>query len=100
MERPPQLAPEALLDALRCQFEEVCRGIAGAVNRTPAGAVINASEEKVRDLFADFRRAAYQAAVQMRLDAAEAAFPPSAAPRDRQALAEQGPRGTERPDHQ
>src|SRR4051794_27773451 len=100
MEGPPQLAAEALLDALRCQSEEVCRGIADAVNRAPAGAVINASEEEARDLFADFRRAAYQAAVQMRLDAAEAAFPPSAAPRDRQALAEQGARGAERPGRQ
>jgi hypothetical protein len=83
MEQPPQLSPEAFVDAMRLQFEELCRGIADAVNRAPAGAVINDSEEKVRDLFADFRRAAYQAAVQMRLDAAEAAFPPSAAPADR-----------------
>ena len=35
------------------------------------------SEEQVRDLFADFRREAYQAALQLRIDAAEAAFPPS-----------------------
>jgi hypothetical protein len=100
MEQQPQLAPEAFLEAMRAQFEEVCRGIASAVNRAPAGAVINASEEKVRDLFADFRRQAYQTAVQMRLDAAEAAFPPPAPPRHRPAPAEQGPRGAQHPDRQ
>jgi hypothetical protein len=100
MEQQPQLDPEAFIAALRARFEEVCRGIADAVNQAPAGAVLNASEEKVRDLFADFRRDAYQAAVQMRLDAAEAAFPPSAPPRHRPAPAEQGPRGAHRPDRQ
>jgi hypothetical protein len=100
MDPLPQLSPEAFCEALRSRFEQVCRAIADAVNQAPAGAVINASEEKVRDLFADFRQAAYQTAVQMRLGAAEAAFPPSAPPRDRQALAEQGSRGTQLPDRQ
>ena len=35
--------------------------------------------------------ATFQAAVQLRLDAAQAAFPPSAAPSDRHPSAEQGP---------
>jgi hypothetical protein len=48
--------------------------------RAPAGQVINASEEEVRDLLADFRLATYQAAIQLRLEAAQAASPPSAAP--------------------
>ncbi len=80
MDAQPQLAPEALLQSLRGRFEELCRSIADAVNQAPAGQVINASEEKVRDLFADFRRQAYQMALQLRIDAAEAAFPPSAGP--------------------
>ena len=73
----PQLSPEALLESLRGRFEELCRCVADAVNQAPAGQVINASEEKVRDLFADFRQQAYQTALQLRIDAAEAAFPPS-----------------------
>jgi hypothetical protein len=43
---------------------------------------------KVRTLLADFRQATYQAAVQLRLDAAQAAFPPSTAAGDGTALAE------------
>ena len=50
--------------------------MAAAVNQAPAGQVVNASEEKVRDLLADFRQATYQAAIQLRTDAAQAAFSP------------------------
>jgi hypothetical protein len=53
--------------------------------------VINDSEEQVRDLLARFRKETYQAALQLRLAAQEAASPPSAAPRHGQAPAEQGP---------
>ena len=93
MEPQPQLSAQDLLERLRGRFEQLCRGVAEAVNRAPPGQVINASEEAVRDLFADFRQATFQAAVQLRLDAAQAAFPPSAAPRDPKAPAEQGPGG-------
>jgi hypothetical protein len=81
------LSPEALLDALRGLCEEVCRGIADAVNQAPTGHVINASEEKVRDLCARFRQTAFQTALQLRIDAAEAAFSPSGPP-DRPAAGE------------
>ena len=87
----PQLSAQGLLDQLRGRFERLCSDVADAVNAAPAGQVINASEEKVRDLLADFRLATYQAALQLRLAAAQAAFPPSGAPGDRQAPAEQGP---------
>jgi hypothetical protein len=86
----PQLTGQDLLDQLRGRFEKLCQDVADAVNRATAGQVINASEEKVRDLLADFRLATYQAAVQLRLEAAQAAFPPSAAPHHGQAVAEQG----------
>ena len=46
------------------------------------------SEEPVRELSADFRRQAYEKAVQMRVDAAEAAFPPSTQHGDGQASGE------------
>jgi hypothetical protein len=87
---PPQLSAQDLLDQLRGRFEQLCQDVAAAVNRAPAGQVINASEEEVRDLLAAFREATYQAAVQLRLEAAQAAFPPCAPPGDRQAAAEQG----------
>jgi hypothetical protein len=95
----PPVCAEAFIEALRDQFEAVCRGVAAAVNQAPTGQVINASEEKVRDLFADFRRAAYQTALQMKIQAAEAAFSPDGPP-DRQAPGEQGPCRVQRPDGQ
>lgn len=86
----PQLSAQDLLKRLRDQFEKLCEGVAKAVNQAPAGQVINASEEKVRDMLADFRLATYQAALQLRLEAAQAAFPPSPEPDDGQTHAEQG----------
>lgn len=91
MNDQPQLSARDLLDQMHGQFEKLCSDVAAAVNAAPAGQVINASEEKVRDLLADFRLATYQAALQLRLEAARAAFPPSAAPDDGQAPAKQGP---------
>jgi hypothetical protein len=83
MDPQPQLSADDLLAQLRGRFEKLCHDVADAVNQAPAGQVLNASDDKVRDLFAAFRQATYEAAVQLRLDAAEAAFPPSAAPPDR-----------------
>jgi hypothetical protein len=91
MNDQPQLSAQDLLEQMRGHFEKLCSDVAAAVNSAPAGQVINASEEKVRDLLADFRLATYQTAVQLRLDAAQAAFPPSTAPGHGQNPAEQGP---------
>jgi len=85
-----QVSAAVLMEQLRGKFEQLCLGVAGAVNAAPAGQVINASEEQVRDLLAEFRKVTYQAAVQLRLEAAEAASPPSGPPQDRQTPAEQG----------
>ena len=92
MNTEPTFSADALLQQLRGRFEQLCQDVAGAVNAAPAGQVINGSEEKVRDLLADFRQATYQAALQLRTDAAQAAFSPSVAPADGKALAEQGTR--------
>jgi len=83
MQPQPQFSVDELLQQLQGKFEQLCRDVADAVNQAPAGQVIDGSEEKVRDLLADFRQTTYQAAVQLRLDAAEAAFSPSAASSDR-----------------
>src|SRR5437879_10034282 len=77
MSSEPTLAGDALLEQLQGRFEQLCHDVAAAVNQAPAGQVINASEEKVRDLLADFRQATYRAALQLRIDAAQAAFSPS-----------------------
>jgi hypothetical protein len=77
MDSLPKISREQFIEAMRDQFEEFLGGVADAVNDAPDGQIINASEERVRDLLARFRQAAYQAALQARIDAAEAAFPPS-----------------------
>ena len=61
-----------------------------AVNAAPAGSVLNASEEQARDLLADVRQATFEAAMQLRTDAARAAFPPSGPSPGGHADAEQG----------
>jgi hypothetical protein len=74
----PKLSRAGFIAAMRQQMEEVLGQVADAVNAATPGHIINGSEEKVRDLFAKLREQAYQQAVQLRVDAAEAAFPPSA----------------------
>ena len=70
---------------MQSQVEEYLASVMEAVNGAPDGAWIAGSEERVRDLSAEFRRQAFERAVQMRVDAAEAAFPPSAQSGDGQA---------------
>src|SRR5207237_6524755 len=50
---------------------------ADAVNDAPTGRVISGSEVAVRDLVAEFRRRAFETAVQMRIDSAESGFSPA-----------------------
>ena len=88
MNSTPQMSRQEFIDRMRQKVEETLGRVADAVNQAPPGQVIAASEEKVRDLFADLRQRAYQTALQMRLNAAEAAFPPSDRPADRQDQAE------------
>jgi hypothetical protein len=77
MESTPQMSRQEFIDRMRQQVEEALGRVADAVNQAPPGQIIAGSEEPVRDLFADLRREAYEMAMQMRVDAAEAAFPPS-----------------------
>ena len=80
MESTPRMSRQEFIDRMRQKVEEALGHVADAVNESPPGQVIAGSEEEVRDLFADLRRDVYEMAVQMRLDAAEAAFPPSEGP--------------------
>jgi hypothetical protein len=88
MAAEPKLSRDAFVDALRQQMEEMLGQVADAINAAPAGRVIRGSEEPVRDLFAKFRQRAYEVGLQMRTDAAEAAFPPSAGRDDAETQAE------------
>jgi hypothetical protein len=77
MEPQPQASADDLIAALRQQFEKLCQDVTAAVNTAAPGRVITDSEEQVRDLLARFRQKTYQTAVQLRLEAAQAASPPS-----------------------
>ena len=83
-----QVTPENLVAAMEPEVQEYLQSVMQVVNEAPDGAWIAGSEESVRDLSADFRRRVFQRAVQMRVDAAEAAFPPSAQSGDGQASGE------------
>jgi hypothetical protein len=77
----PKVSREAYVQAMRQRVEEMLGKIADAVNEAAPGKIITDSEEEVRDLFAKLRQDAFEQAVQMRMDAAEAAFSPSEGPR-------------------
>lgn len=84
MEPMPKLSREQFLAVLRQKAEAILGQVADAINNASEGYLIAASEEKVRDLFAELRQQAFETGLQMRIDAAEAAFSPSEAPADRQ----------------
>jgi hypothetical protein len=80
----PKLSRQEYVTRMRQTMEAMLGQIADAINDAPDGYLIAASEEKVRDLFAAARTQAFELGLQMRIDAAEAAFPPSEAPAHRQ----------------
>ena len=84
----PKVAPEDFVNAMQREMQEYLQSVMKAVNEAPDGQWLEDSEEPVRDLSADFRRQAYEKAVQMRVDAAEAAFSPSTQHGDGQASGE------------
>jgi hypothetical protein len=80
MSTTPRISRDEYIEQMRREMEKVLGKVADAINEAPPGAVISGSEEKVRDLFADLREQAFEKGLQMRVDAAEAAFPPSEGP--------------------
>jgi len=88
MSGAPKVSREEYAKQMKAEMEGYLASVIDAVNEAPDGAWIAGSEEQVRDLSADFRRRVFERAVQMRVDAAEAAFPPSEEPGDGQASGE------------
>jgi hypothetical protein len=83
-----RVAAEELVAAMEQEVQQYLQSVMQVVNDAPDGEWISGSEESVRNLSADFRRRVFQRAVQMRVDAAEAAFPPSDQRGDGQASGE------------
>ena len=100
MDDVPQVKSELLLPAVREQVEDAVRKIMEAVNAAPSGMLIAASEEAVRDITGQLRRQLFEAALQQRIDAAEAAFPPSGGREVREAETQQREAADHRADGQ
>jgi hypothetical protein len=79
----PWVSPEQLKVQMHGLVDELAEQIMGAVNAARAGQLINDSEEPVRQVGREFMRAAFEAALQQKIDAAEASFSPSGVHGDR-----------------
>lgn len=77
MEAPKVFAAQ-FSGSMKLEAEQFLQDVMEAVNQAPDGAWIEGSEEQVRERFAKFRTRVYESALQARIDAAEAAFSPSA----------------------
>jgi hypothetical protein len=88
MESTPKMSREEFIDQMRKKVEEALGRVADAINDAPPGHIISGSEEQVRDVFADLRQQAFETGLQMRVNAAEAAFPPSEGPEHGEAQAQ------------
>jgi hypothetical protein len=82
---------DGYLRQMRQEMEACLREVGQAVNAAPDGAWIDGSEMAVRDVFPRRRQPAYERALQMRMDATQAAFSPGG-PSDGTASEEQGTR--------
>ena len=88
MESSPRVPPQQFAESMKQEFEEFAKQVMEAVNDAPDGQWIAGSEEQVRGLCAEMRQRVFERAMQQRVDAAEAAFPPSAPSDNRKAVGE------------
>ena len=88
MSQSAKVLPEAFVESMRDEVEQYLKQIMEAVNDAPDGNWIAGSEEQVRDIAGKIRQRCFEQAIQKRVDAAEAAFPPSAPSDDGQAAGE------------
>jgi len=81
MDRLAKISKDELIRRMRAAFEKTMAQVTEAVNDAPDGHLIDGSDEQCRDVLGEFRRLAYETAVQMRVEATELdpAFSPSAA---------------------
>ena len=77
MDECPKSSPEGLRRFLHGKVDELVERLTDSMNAERPGHLINDSEEPFREAMDELRRAAFEAAVQEKINAAEAAFPPS-----------------------
>lgn len=93
-----KLDREALRAKLLGEVEATIDAVADAVDAARDGHWINDSEEPSRIALDRLKQKVYEAAMQAKVDAAEAAFPPSAQRQQWPANAAQGPSSDQLPD--
>jgi hypothetical protein len=84
--KTPRVQPQEFADSMKQDMEQYLKEVMEAVNNAADGEWIAGSEEQVRDITGAMRQRIFERAVQKRIDAAEAAFPPSAPSDDGQTL--------------
>jgi hypothetical protein len=88
----PDIDRRKLENELKADFQGCIAEVTEAVNKARAGALIDDSEQAVRGAMSRLRQIVFQKAIQMKTEAAEAAFSPSAESK-RADAASQGPPG-------
>lgn len=73
----PEIKAKKLEELLKKDIEKCIAEVTEAVNTARTGSVIDDSEESVRIATGKLRQKIFQKALQMKTDAAEAAFSPS-----------------------
>jgi hypothetical protein len=72
----PEIKAERLRELLQKDFEDCITEVVEAIDTAKAGSIIDDSEEPVRIAIAKLRQKIFQKALQMKMDAAQAAFSP------------------------
>jgi len=71
-----RVTAEQILGEIGIDVERMAQKVADAINNAQAGAIIDQSEEQVRDAHAEFRQKTYQKAISL-LEENQQAFSPS-----------------------
>ncbi len=74
-----RITAEEIMAEIDMDVQQMAQRVADAINNAQDGAIINQSEEPVRDAHAVFRQATYQKALSL-LENKQRAFSPSAEP--------------------
>jgi hypothetical protein len=78
MDQLPWVSPEKLKQELHGMVDELAEQVMASMNQARVGHLIDDTEEPVREAGREFIRAAFEKALQQKIDAAEASFSPSA----------------------
>ena len=73
----PEVEVEKLKQLLKEDFDDCIAQVVKAIDTAKAGSIIDDSEEPVRIATSKLRQKIFQKALQMKVDAADAAFSPS-----------------------